>query len=392
MPPRRLMPDSRVGGVLLFKEGRQLLYKEGRFAVVTAVIEAGVEGVRESAEEHWYVGVDVCKKRLDVCRTEGRREGRTEGRQGRRRGRMSRVANTAEGCQSLAEELAAAEVKDVSKGVSRLRVVVESTGGYERPLIRALVRVGVAVCHVNPARVRHLAKALGQEAKSDPIDARGLVLYGQLAKPRVMDPAQFTLTDELKQLVARRRQLVELLTMQASHAEHATNAVVLASIEQVTKALETQKAAVEAEVERLVAADAGLRGRREALLEISGIGLVTANTLVTSMPELGRIDRKAVVALAGLAPFVDSSGKDDGLPHIRGGRGDARQALYMATVAGLGHNPVLKAHFHDLVARGKPGKVAMVSCMRKLLLHANAVLAKLEHQRKQENPNPTKND
>jgi len=189
----------------------------------------------------------------------------------------------------------------------------------------------------------------------------------------------------LKQLVTRRKQLVDLITMQASHVEHATSKVVVASVEKLVEALEEQKGAVEAEIERLIEADKKLTARRDELLKIVGVGRVTANTLVTSMPELGHIDRRAVVALAGLAPFVDSSGDSDGLPHIRGGRTEARQALYMASVSGVTHNPVLKKHFEELVARGKPKKVAMMSCMRKLLLHANAVLHALERQPR---PNP----
>jgi transposase len=322
-----------------------------------------------------YVGVDVAKAHLDVF----------DPAAARRDARERRVDNAPAAMAALARRLARrgkAAAGGGGGGAPRPCVVVESTGGYERPLLRALVAAGVAAAHVHPLNVRLVARGLGGHAKTDRIDARGLARYGEVAAPMPLDPDEFGRTDELKQLVARRRQLVGQCAATRNQLEHVTSAAVRASAGRTLEHLRDEVAAVEGGIATLIDADAVLKARRDKLVETPGVGQATASVLVAAMPELGRRDRKAIVALAGLAPYDDQSGARDGARHITGGRPDVRAALYMAALVGVRHNPVLRAHYRSLRdgAPGRPalpGKAALVSCMRKLLLHLNAELGRM---------------
>jgi transposase len=263
-------------------------------------------------------------------------------------------------------------VTRLAAGTPRL-IVVESTGGYERQLLHALLEARLPVALVNPRPVRHFARAMNLLAKTDALDARVLALYGQVVRPRPLTESPEK-TDALRQLIARRQQIVDDLIRQRNHREHATLSFVRESIERLTAALRIELDAVEAEVQRLIDADAAIKARFDQLLTVTGVGPATARVLVTELPELGRIDRKKITALAGLAPVADDSGTHRGQRHIQGGRTIVRCALYMAALVASRHNPVIKAYYTRLRDAGKPRKVALVAAMHKLLLHLNSIL------------------
>jgi len=294
------------------------------------------------------VGIDVSKHRFDV-----------------QAGPDSfSTATTDDAVTQLVQRLAAATPK---------LIVVESTGGYERTLLHALLDARLPVALVNPRPVRHFAKALNLLAKTDTLDARVLALYGQVVRPRPLQESSEN-TDALRQLIARRRQLIDDLVRQRNHREHATLAVVRESIQRLTDTLRIELDAIEAEVQRLIDADTPTKARFDKLLSVCGVGPATARVLVTELPELGRIDRKKITALAGLAPVPEDSGNHHSKRYIAGGRTVVRCALYMATLVAARHNPVIRDYYTRLRTAGKPRKVALVAAMHKLLLHLNSIL------------------
>lgn len=294
------------------------------------------------------VGIDVSKHRFDV------------------------QAGPDAFCVDATDDAVDALVRRLTQARPRL-IVLESTGGYERKLLHALLDARLPVALVNPRPVRHFARAMNLLAKTDTLDARVLALYGQVVRPRpVAESPQKQ--DDLRQLIARRRQLVDDLVRQRNHREHATLAGVRESIERLTQALRVEIDAVEAEVQRLIDADADTKARFDKMLGVKGVGPATARVLVTELPELGRLDRKKITALAGLAPVADDSGRSHGRRHIQGGRVVVRCALYMATLVATRHNPVIRDYYARLRQAGKPRKVALVAAMHKLLLHLNSLL------------------
>lgn len=294
------------------------------------------------------VGIDVSKHRFDV-----------------QAGKDSFSAGTTDDAvRQLVQRLAARKPR---------LIVVESTGGYERLLLHALLDARLPVALVNPRPVRHFARAMNLLAKTDTLDARVLALYGQVVRPRPLQESPEN-AEALRQLIARRRQIVEDLVRQRNHCEHATLPFVRESIQRLTAALRVELDAVEAEVQRLIDTDASLKTRFDKLLTVVGVGPNTARVLVTELPELGRIDRKKITALAGLAPVADESGTHRGQRHIQGGRTLVRCALYMATLTATRHNPVIQTYYTRLRDAGKPRKVALIAAMHKLLLHLNSLL------------------
>lgn len=254
------------------------------------------------------------------------------------------------------------------------RIVVEATGGFETPVVSALAVAKLPVVVVNPRQVRDFAKAMGHFAKTDRLDAKVLALFGERMKPALRalpDEAQRALSD----LLGRRSQLVFMRAQEKGR---------LATVPSVArKDVEQHIAWLDKRIVRLEDAlgdrlkKSPLWCHKAALLEgVPGVGDVTTFSLLADLPELGTMNRKQIAALVGVAPFPDDSGKRVGARYVRGGRADVRCVLYMATLSAIRHNPPIKAMYERLTQAGKPFKVAMTACMRKLLTILNAILKK----------------
>jgi transposase len=252
-------------------------------------------------------------------------------------------------------------------------VVCEATGGYEQAVVRVLQTAGIAVSIVEAGRVRYFARAQGQRAKTDPIDAAVLSAYGYACHPAPTaspSPQQ----QQLAELVQRRRQLVQLLIQERNHAEHYTDAFRRKQFRQLARLLEKQISQCEEAIASLIAEDAQLTQKAQRLQAIPGVGPVVAATVLAEMPELGRLNRQTAAALAGVAPYNHDSGPQNGLRRIAGGRRVVRTALYMATLSAVRSDRILKALYERLLAAGKKPLVALTACMRKLIILMNRLL------------------
>ena len=297
-----------------------------------------------------HVGIDVAKDRLDLARNDARA--------------VETFANDAAGIARVVAALAAAKPA---------AVVVEATGGLERPLLEALLEAGLPVALVHPGRVRSFARGLGVLAKTDRIDAAVLARFGQLASPRLADKRSRNQV-ELRDLVACRRQLVESRVQQSNRRAATASKAALRSIDAVLKALDKQVESLDKQIRDLIDADDDFRHLDRLLRSVPGVGPTLSGTLAAELPELGRADRRQVGALAGVAPFNHDSGGSHGKRAIRGGRSALRCVLYMATVAAIRFNPIIRTFAQRLEAAGKAGKVVIVACMRKLLSLLNAMV------------------
>ena len=297
------------------------------------------------------VGVDVCKQHLDVCL------GAT----------AQRVANDANGWNELI-----AKFKDAGVDL----VVLEATGGYERGLVCALQAAGIAVARVNPRQARDFAKSMGVLAKTDQVDARTLrdfadVLARHKDRAKYITPMLDEQRQALAELMTRRRQLVDMRVAENNHLEHAGKRSVR-SITSVIKTLDKQLATIEQEVDSHI--DRHFKDQRTLLDSVKGVGPVTILTLTAALPELGSLGRRQIAKLVGVAPLADDSGPRKGKRRIWGGRAGVRAVVYMAALVAIQHNPAIKVFHSRLIAAGKPKKVAIVACMRKLLTILNAML------------------
>jgi len=255
----------------------------------------------------------------------------------------------------------------------QMLVVVEATGGYEQPLVAECCAAGVRVAVVNPRRIRDFAKALGVQAKTDRLDAVVIARFAEQLQPRTTAAASPT-HEELRQLVGRRRQLLELKIIEANRLEHASAKVARQSVKKVLELLGRQIAALEKAITALLDADDEWRGKAELIQTTPGLGPVTAATLLADLPELGRLNRQEIAALVGVAPFNRDSGHFRGARSIRGGRAGIRNVLYMATVAAMRCNAAVQVFAARLKEAGKPFKVVVTACMRKLLVALNSML------------------
>ena len=297
-----------------------------------------------------WIGIDVAKATLDLHFLPS--------------GQTHSLANNAAGHHQLRKLLPAPNA---------CRIVLEATGGYERQLVADLLDAGFHVAVVNPKRVRDFARALGLVAKTDRLDARVLALFAEKVQPA---PAHKTPEKqaEIQQLVARRRQLIDLRTMESNRREVTHSKPARKSIETVLKLLERQIESIEAAIEALVESDDEWRLKTQLVQSVPGLGGVTATTLVADVPELGQLNRQQISSLIGLAPFNRDSGKHQGKRTIGGGRKSVRCVLYMAALAARRCNPVIKAFADRLAQHGKPFKVILTACMRKLLVIVNALI------------------
>jgi transposase len=313
------------------------------------------EGTWPMSDQQRTLGIDVSKQHLDVHLQPD--------------GAAWRVANNDEGVRQLTEQIV--ELKPV-------RVVVESTGGYERPVLYRMLGARLPVAMVNPRPVRDFAKAMGLLAKTDRIDAKALALFARHVPTRLtVAPSKHQ--QALRQLVIRRQQLVEQCVTQRGQLEHVDLPIVSESIQRTITHLQTEIAAIESMIQQLIDQDDQLRDRDATLRSVKGVGPATARVLVTELPELGCIGRRQVAALVGVAPYNHDSGTHRGQRHTRGGRATVRRALYMATLVATRHNPVIRDYYQHLQEQGKPKKVALVACMRKLLIRLNALIAEQNH-------------
>lgn len=298
-----------------------------------------------------FVGVDVSKDKLDLARSDA--------------GEVLTLPNTPDGVARLVGHL---------RPLAPALIAVEATGGYERPLVDALLDAGLPVAVVNPRHVRHFAKGLGRQAKTDAADARVLADFARLAAPRLAERRSANRT-ELEALVTCRRQLLHVRTEQSNRRQQTASPAARKSIDAVLAALEAELASLDRQVADLIASDDDDLGPPDRVLRSApGVGPVLSSTLLAELPELGRLGRREICALAGVAPFNRDSGRFAGKRSIRGGRASVRSVLYMSAVAAVRCNPVIRAFAARLRAAGKAGKVVVVACMRKLLTILNAMV------------------
>jgi transposase len=299
-----------------------------------------------------HVGIDVSKERLDVCLMPG--------------SETLVVSNDQPGIESLLGRLRQSPPK---------LVVLEASGRYERPVAAALAASGIVLAVVNPRQARDFAKATGRLAKTDRIDAEILARFAVAVGPR---PS--VLPDEeaqaLQAILTRRRQLVEMLTAENNRLGMASNssATVAKRIRAHIKWLQKELERTDGELDATVEASTLWKENEALLRSVPGVGPVLARTLLAELPELGTISPKRLSALVGVAPFNRDSGTFQGKRQVWGGRSPVRAVLYMAALVATRHNPVIREFYERLLASGKPKKVALVACMRKLLSILNAVL------------------
>lgn len=296
------------------------------------------------------VGIDVSKDRLDVF-----------------------VAPSEEAFWVGNDEAGIAELVDRLRALGPDAVALEASGGYERLAVASLAAAGVPVMVVNPAQVRDFAGALGKHAKTDRIDAAVIARFviGTDAAPR---PLRDEETRELADLLARRRQIVQMIVAEENRARVASSRQALDSIGRLLAALKRELASLDADLDGHMRRSPVWRAREKLLTSAPGVGPIVARTLLAQMPELGCLGRREIAALAGVAPFTRQSGKWRGNSFIAGGRTSVRTVLFMAALVAIRHNPTLKAFRDQLVARGKPKLVAIVATMRKLLTILNAMM------------------
>lgn len=252
-------------------------------------------------------------------------------------------------------------------------VVLEASGGYERPVLRAAEGAGLYACLVPPHRVRALARASGRQAKTDALDARVLAAFGRLLEPRARQ-AQSDHLRVLMALVRRRRQIVDLITLEESRRQQEDDPAIIADIAALRVVLRSQLDSLGRRIAIQIAASDELRDKHQVLTAFKGVGPVTCAVLLAEMPELGSLDAKQVASLAGLAPFNNDSGSSAGKRSIHGGRAGVRCALYVAALSAIRFNPGIKAFYKRLREQGKPQKVAHIAAARKIIVILNAML------------------
>jgi transposase len=252
-------------------------------------------------------------------------------------------------------------------------IVLEATGGLELPLAAALATAGLTVAVVNPRQVRDFARATGQLAKNDTIDAAILAHFAQAIRPQAR-PLPDAQTRSLQALLTRRRQLLEMRTMESNRLGSCQDAAVGADLQAHLDWLETRLQQIDKELQQAMEASPAWLAKEDLLRSIKGLGPVCSRTLLAALPELGTLSNREAAALAGLAPYADDSGRRRGLRHVQGGRSAVRSVLYMAALSAARYNPALRAFKERLVRAGKKAKVILTALARKLVVLANAVL------------------
>ena len=293
-------------------------------------------------------GIDVSKEHLDVSISGGK---------------VKRFVNGEEGVKALSSWLSRGGV-----GI----VVCESTGGYERGVVEGLESSGIFVWVAHPLRVRALAQAYGQEAKTDALDAQMLSRYGEMFEPKEVHSLSES-EQALREVIRRRSQLVEQRVQEKNRMEKGLRGASRESTRRHIEWLDEEIERLEAERSALLRSDAELLERAKLYGSVMGVGEHTAGVLLTHLPELGKCAGKSLTALVGLAPWSKDSGRKRGYRVIRGGRGTVRRALYMSALSAVRHAGQMRSFYERLRSKGKPFKVALVAVMRKILLQLNAV-------------------
>ena len=305
------------------------------------------------------VGIDVSKDRLDVAV--------------RPSGQVFAVARDADGIDGLIARIAP---------LCPTAVAVEATGGYETVVAASLAAAGLAVVVVNPAQVRGFARALGQRAKTDPIDARIIAHFVEATKPEIR-PLADAETRMLADLVARRRQIVQMIVAERQRQRRLPDKRLQKSIARLLAALQKELSSLETDIDDAVRGSPAWRDKEDLLASVPGIGKIIARTLLAELPELGALDRRKIAALVGLAPWTRQSGQWKGKSFIGGGRADVRAALFTGAMVAARYNPDLKVFRDKLVQAGKPKLVALVATARKLLTILNAIVRDQQPWRQQ---------
>jgi len=296
-----------------------------------------------------YLGVDIAQDHLDL--------------HGEILGLPTRIPNTQSALKKLLSRL---------RDQGEVHLICEATGGCERLLVSACHQANIAISVLNPRQVRDFARAKGQLAKTDAIDARILCLFGRTFAPppsQPLDPSQI----KLAALTARRRQLLTLRTAENNRLLRA-DPLLASSYRSLLRTIDRQIKLIDAALARTVASCPRLHAKVSLLSTVKGLGPTSATALIASLPELGSLSKNQAAALAGLAPFNRDSGRFRGQRTILGGRLHVRSALYMPALVASQHNPVIKAFYLRLLSNGKPPKLALTASMRKLLIHLNSLL------------------
>jgi transposase len=296
-----------------------------------------------------YVGIDVSKDRLDVAVLEEKQAWQVE--------------NTCQGIDELVQWMQERQPE---------LIVVEATGGYQRAVVDGLFHAGLAVAVVNPARVRQFARACGLLAKTDKLDAQVLAVFGERVQPKRYE-GKNDAEKQLSALLVRRKQLEEMLKAEQNRLRTISPSL-RASVERIIAMLKEEKKRIDEQIEQFLNEQKSWQEQRAILRSAPGVGQVTTATLLADLPELGKMDRKKIAALVGVAPMNHDSGKKRGYRKTKGGRTDVRSVLYMSTLVATRYNPLIQAQYQHLLKRGKVKKVALTACMRKFLTILNAMV------------------
>ena len=300
--------------------------------------------------EQVFIGIDVAKDRLDV--------------HVRPSGEAFAVARDGEGLAALVDRL---------RAVAPRLIVSEATGGFEQVVAGALGAAGLPIAVVNPRQIRDFARALGRLAKTDRIDAETIALFAERVQPelRPLPDAEARLLGEL---VARRRQVIEMIVAEGNRARLLESRRLKKRIERHRSALQDELSKIDSEIDDTIRGTPIWRENENLLKSVPGVGNTLARTLLAELPELGSLGRKQIAALVGVAPFNRDSGTLRGKRTVWGGRAPVRAGLYMAALVASRHNPLIARFYRRLLAAGKPKKLALTACMRKLLTILNAIV------------------
>jgi transposase len=296
-----------------------------------------------------FIGIDICKDRLDVADDS--------------ESSPWSVANDDSGISSLVDRL---------KALQPALIVMEATGGLETLLYAALTTAGLPAVVMNPRQVRDFAKAMGTLAKTDALDARVLAHFGAAIQPAVR-PMKDDTTQELTALVTRRRQLLAMLTAEKTRLQQAAKWI-RKDIKAHTASLEKRLKTIEGHIAEIIKKTPGWKEKDSLIRSVPGAGNVLSMNLLSSLTELGTLNRREIATLVGVAPLNRDSGNFRGKRMVWGGRAQVRAALYMAALSASRHNPVIKPFYQRLIAKGKKPKVALTACMRKLLVILNTMV------------------